>query len=101
MKDKKMESRITGAMLALACGDALGAPAEFKNQAKVKAEFGILKDMISGGIWEPGETTDDSGMPTSVPRSWPAALRHSTQYKAFHEGSCILPTRQLAKHCRA
>jgi len=62
MKDKSVESRIVGAMLGLACGDALGAPAEFKDKAYVQQKWGILTEMVGGGMWEPGEWTDDTGM---------------------------------------
>lgn len=55
-------SRQIGAMLGLACGDALGAPAEFQTQEWVREEFGELRDMIGGGPWNPGEWTDDTGM---------------------------------------
>lgn len=46
--------RIMGAMLGLACGDALEAPAEFKSQATVQQQYVLLKDMIGGGVWAPG-----------------------------------------------
>ncbi len=57
-----LESRIVGAMLGLACGDALGAPAEFKDKAYVRQRWGKLTEMVGGGVWEPGEWTDDTGM---------------------------------------
>ncbi len=56
------EDRIVGAMLGLACGDALGAPAEFKSKAEVESRFGELREMVGGGMWQPGEWTDDTGM---------------------------------------
>lgn len=62
MKDLKIESRIMGAILGLACGDALGAPAEFKDKAYVQKKWGTLTEMVGGGMWEPGEWTDDTGM---------------------------------------
>lgn len=62
MDDKKIESRMMGAMLGLACGDALGAPAEFHDKAYVRKRWGTLTEMVGGGIWEPGEWTDDTGM---------------------------------------
>jgi ADP-ribosyl-[dinitrogen reductase] hydrolase len=49
-------------LLGLACGDALGAPAEFKAQAEVQARWGTLSEMVGGGCWAPGEWTDDTGM---------------------------------------
>jgi ADP-ribosyl-[dinitrogen reductase] hydrolase len=62
MTDTNLESRIVGAMLGLACGDALGAPAEFHDQAYVRQRWGTLTEMVGGGVWEPGEWTDDTGM---------------------------------------
>ncbi len=58
--------RLMGAMLGLAVGDALGAPAEFKSQAEVKRLWGTLTDMVGGGPWAPGEWTDDTGMALAV-----------------------------------
>src|SRR5438105_891803 len=54
------------ALLALACGDALGAPAEFKSQAEVRKRWGRLTEMVGGGVWAPGEWTDDTGMALCV-----------------------------------
>lgn len=61
--------RFTGAMLGLACGDALGAPAEFLSKEQLAAQFGRLEDMVGGGHytrWRPGEWTDDTGMALCV-----------------------------------
>jgi ADP-ribosyl-[dinitrogen reductase] hydrolase len=61
--------RFTGAMLGLACGDALGAPAEFLSKEQLVAKFGRLEDMVGGGHytrWRPGEWTDDTGMALCV-----------------------------------
>jgi ADP-ribosyl-[dinitrogen reductase] hydrolase len=58
--------RIRGALLGLACGDALGAPAEFKSAATIRQEYGTLRDMVGGGVWMPGEWTDDTGMALAV-----------------------------------
>jgi ADP-ribosyl-[dinitrogen reductase] hydrolase len=63
-----LNDRILGAMLGLACGDALGAPAEFQTQQWVREEFGELRDMVGGGPWAPGEWTDDTGMTLCVAR---------------------------------
>jgi ADP-ribosyl-[dinitrogen reductase] hydrolase len=57
-----VQERIVGAMLGLACGDALGAPAEFKSPAEVQRRWGRIADMVGGGQWAPGEWTDDTGM---------------------------------------
>jgi ADP-ribosyl-[dinitrogen reductase] hydrolase len=57
-----------GALLGLACGDALGAPVEFLDKAQVEQQHGRLTEMIGGGggNWEPGEWTDDTGMALAV-----------------------------------
>jgi ADP-ribosyl-[dinitrogen reductase] hydrolase len=54
--------RGTGALLGLACGDALGAPIEFMSQTSVRERYGEVTEMMGGGIWEPGEWTDDTAM---------------------------------------
>lgn len=61
-----MMNRLTGALLGLACGDALGAPAEFHPPAEVRKRWGILTEMVGGGRWDPGEWTDDTGMALCV-----------------------------------
>lgn len=58
--------RVTGALHALACGDALGAPAEFFSQSQLKDRWGVLTEMTGGGTWLPGEWTDDTGMALCV-----------------------------------
>jgi ADP-ribosylglycohydrolase len=58
--------RITGGLPALACGDALGAPAEFLSRNELQARWGRLTKMVGGGMWEPGEWTDDTGMALCV-----------------------------------
>ena len=58
--------RITGALLGLACGDALGAPAEFMSQAQLQSHWGELTEMVGGRPWAPGEWTDDTGMALCV-----------------------------------
>ena len=52
--------RAAGVMLAMAAGDALGAPYEFGAALPATADVG----MIGGGSfgWEPGEWTDDTQM---------------------------------------
>jgi ADP-ribosyl-[dinitrogen reductase] hydrolase len=60
----------TGAFLGLACGDALGAPAEFLSPAELDARHGRLTEMVGGGTlgWRPGEWTDDTAMALCVAR---------------------------------
>lgn len=66
---RSYNERFTGAMLGLACGDALGAPAEFLSQEELVTRFGRLTEMVGGGHytrWQPGEWTDDTGMALCV-----------------------------------
>src|SRR5262249_9877505 len=58
--------RITGALLGLACGDALGAPAEFMSRSELETEWEKLTEMVGGRMWNPGEWTDDTGMALCV-----------------------------------
>ena len=60
--------RVAGVLYATACGDALGAPYEFK--PPVPATTPIV--MHAGGGWELGEWTDDTSMALVI--AW-AALR--------------------------
>jgi ADP-ribosyl-[dinitrogen reductase] hydrolase len=68
MPQRKPSDRYAGSLLALACGDALGAPAEFLPTEGLHARFGQLTEMVGGGHfqWEPGEWTDDTGMTLCV-----------------------------------
>ncbi|MFZ0832514.1 MAG: ADP-ribosylglycohydrolase family protein [Mycobacterium sp.] len=54
--------RIEGVLLATAAGDALGAPYEFGPARGPELEV----DMVGGGIWEPGEWTDDTSMAIAI-----------------------------------
>lgn len=65
---RRPADRFTGALLALACGDALGAPAEFLTKDQLASLHGRLEEMVGGGghHWEPGEWTDDTGMTLCV-----------------------------------
>jgi ADP-ribosyl-[dinitrogen reductase] hydrolase len=56
--------RSRGALLGLAVGDALGAPAEFLTPAQVRERWGVLADMVGGGCHDlrPGEVTDATEM---------------------------------------
>ena len=62
--DTAMQDRALGAVLASACGDALGAPYEFG--PAMAGEHPV--EMRGGGPfgWEPGEWTDDTSMAIPV-----------------------------------
>ncbi len=55
-----MEERFKGALLGLACGDAVGTTVEFKP----RGTFAPVTDMVGGGPFalHPGEWTDDTSM---------------------------------------
>jgi ADP-ribosyl-[dinitrogen reductase] hydrolase len=64
-------SRIKGALLGMAIGDALGAPVEFMMPGEIKAKHGVLKEMVGGG-WlrlKPGQVTDDTDMSLCIARA--------------------------------
>ncbi len=60
--------RFLGGLLALACGDALGAGVEFMSRDEIRRRFGKVTEMTGGGPFnvEPGEGTDDTGMALAV-----------------------------------
>ncbi len=55
-----MHNRFLGALLGLACGDAVGTTVEFKR----RGSFEPVTDMVGGGPFrlKPGEWTDDTSM---------------------------------------
>lgn len=56
--------RIKGALYGAVVGDALGAPLEFMPAEQIKAQFGMVTEMIGGG-WlrvAPGEGTDETAL---------------------------------------
>ena len=55
-----LQDRFQGALLGLACGDAVGTTVEFK----ARGSFAPLTDMVGGGPFrlKPGEWTDDTSM---------------------------------------
>ena len=56
--------RFRGALLGLAAGEALGAPAEFLTPEQSLERHGVLTEMVGGGVYEvePGETVDATEM---------------------------------------
>lgn len=63
-------SRIAGAVVGSAVGDALGAPFEFGPPGALTARFPTTGDeMCGGGGWDPGEATDDTQMAVLVGES--------------------------------
>lgn len=65
------EEQFAGAILGLACGDALGATLEFLSRDEVRARYGQLREIVGGG-WlrlAPGAVTDDTQMMTCIAES--------------------------------
>ncbi|BBY17714.1 ADP-ribosylglycohydrolase family protein [Mycolicibacterium litorale] len=54
--------RIEGVLLGMAAGDALGAPYEFGPPRGPE----LAVEMVGGGVWEPGEWTDDTAMAIAI-----------------------------------
>jgi ADP-ribosyl-[dinitrogen reductase] hydrolase len=63
MTSISLRDRYAGALLGLACGDALGGPVEFLNRDEIAARFPTGVSEFIGGGWldlDPGEVTDDT-----------------------------------------
>ena len=55
--------RMSGCLVGLATGDALGAPLEFLSRQQIRNRFPHgLRDMIASNLWNKGEYTDDTQM---------------------------------------
>jgi ADP-ribosyl-[dinitrogen reductase] hydrolase len=59
-----LRDRFRGALLGLAVGEALGAPAEFLSPQQIVERFGVIVEMLGGGCHDvaPGQTTDATDM---------------------------------------
>lgn len=67
----EMKSRARAAFIGLAIGDSLGAPVEFMTAGEIRAEYGILQEIVGGG-WlrlKPGQVTDDTEMSLCIARA--------------------------------
>jgi ADP-ribosyl-[dinitrogen reductase] hydrolase len=55
-----LRDRFRGALLGLATGEALGAPAEFLTAEQIVEKYGVITEMIGGGVYDasPGAVTD-------------------------------------------
>ncbi|WP_276258229.1 ADP-ribosylglycohydrolase family protein [Haloglomus litoreum] len=69
--DDATTDRAAGALLGLACGDALGRPVEFETPASIQAEHGRVTEMLGHGTHgQPaGTVTDDTEMALCIARS--------------------------------
>jgi ADP-ribosyl-[dinitrogen reductase] hydrolase len=66
-----LKDRVSGTLLGLACGDALGRPVEFRSAAQIEREFGQLDAMIGEGTHNQpaGTITDDTALALRIARS--------------------------------
>lgn len=64
-------NRGAGVLLALACGDALGRPVEFKSAKRIEDKHGQVTDMLGDGTHgkESGTVTDDTEQAMCVAQS--------------------------------
>ncbi|MDE0187656.1 MAG: ADP-ribosylglycohydrolase family protein [bacterium] len=60
--------RITGGLLGVAAGDALGATLEFMSPAQIRRRHGVHREITGGGPfgWRPGQGTDDTDLTWAV-----------------------------------
>ena len=59
--DNAQIDRISGSLVGLAVGDALGAPLEFMPREVVRQQYpNGLREMIPSALWHKGEYTDDT-----------------------------------------
>ena len=59
---------MSGGLLGVAAGDALGATVEFMTAADIRRKFGVHREIIGGGPfeWRPGQGTDDTDLTWAV-----------------------------------
>ena len=59
---------MSGGLLGVAAGDALGATVEFMTAAAIRRKFGVHREIIGGGPfgWQPGQGTDDTDLTWAV-----------------------------------
>lgn len=64
-------SRVTGALLGLAVGDALGAPVEFMSPSQIQIRHGTVREMLGGGwlLLRAGEGTEETALALALAES--------------------------------
>jgi ADP-ribosyl-[dinitrogen reductase] hydrolase len=88
-----LRDRFRGALLGLAVGEALGAPAEFLSAEQVVERYGFITEMIGGGCHDvaPGQTTDATDMTLRLAQSLAERGDHDPEdvmrrYREWFEG---------------
>lgn len=66
-----LRDRFRGTLVGLAAGEALGTPAEFLTAEQVVEKYGVITEMLGGGVYDvaPGEVTDATQMMLCLARS--------------------------------
>lgn len=64
-------NRVSGVLLGLACGDALGRPIEFRSAETIASQFGTVTELLGDGTHgQPaGTVTDDTELALRIARS--------------------------------
>ena len=85
---------ITGGLLGVAAGDALGATVEFMKPEEIEHEHGVHREIIGGGGfgWRPGQGTDDTDLTWAVVRGY----AETDGVESFHSIAQCVPG--LARH---
>lgn len=88
-----LRDRFRGALLGLAVGEALGAPAEFLSGPQIAERYGVIAEMIGGGCHDvaPGQTTDATDMALCLAESLAEHGTHDPEdvmrrYRDWFEG---------------
>ena len=63
-----LRDRVTGGLLGVAAGDALGATLEFMHPAEIRRQHRVHREITGGGPfrWRPGQGTDDTDLTWAV-----------------------------------
>lgn len=68
--EPNLGDRVTGCLVGLAIGDALGAPLKFCPRQEVRKKYPHgLRDMIASPLWNKGAYTDDTQMTLLIAES--------------------------------
>jgi ADP-ribosyl-[dinitrogen reductase] hydrolase len=75
--DDDTRDRARGALLGLACGDALGRPVEFRSPGDIEREHGTVREMLDRGTHRQpaGTVTDDTDLALCIAESLVEASR--------------------------
>ena len=68
MEQSKIINKIKGSLYGFVIGDAMGATTEFRDSKYIKENYGIVRDIVGGGVFNfpAGHGTDDTAMTLCV-----------------------------------